>query len=102
MGKQKRRMIIFANDSRHTSRYLSNKGRNSAALDAGSKPVVFVFEQDLERGEAYFGQKLSTVLSSAGPSNVKCSDAISLSPYIPIPLPGRWLEVQNTKEGYDD
>jgi hypothetical protein len=36
------------------------------------------------------------------PSNVKCLDATSLSLYRPIPLPGRWLEVQNTKEGYND
>ena len=32
-----------------------------AALGAGAELVVLVFEQDVERGEAYFGQKLSTV-----------------------------------------
>ena len=38
---------------------------HSAALGAGSELVVLVFEQDLERGEGYSGQKLSTVRSSA-------------------------------------
>src|SRR6266404_6318968 len=36
-----------------------------AAPGAGAELVVLVFEQDVERGEAYFGQKLSTVRSSA-------------------------------------
>jgi hypothetical protein len=56
------------------------RAAHSAALGSGSELVVVVFEQDVERGV----------------SVNKSTDRST------VPLPGRWLEVQNTKEGYND